>query len=102
MFWLAETLVAAGHDAFPAQSVAEAESLLRRLPGGIDLAIVNPRLPQAARLVKLLKGSVPSPEMLTLEPEPLEFLSRILVTLRHKTQRSLRSREEIEILKVVG
>ena len=72
LFWLADALCAAGYVAYPAESAAATESLLSDLPGGIDLAIVNPELPQAGSLVSTLSRLPSLPNILALSPEPDE------------------------------
>jgi len=78
MFWLAEMLGAAGYSAYPALTVADAECLLGNLGGEIDLAIVNPALPQTARLLMSLSERTPPPSVVTLGPDSRESLSGLL------------------------
>ncbi len=72
LFWLGDVLSAAGYFAYPAESAAGAESLLSKLPGGIDLAIVNPALAKAGSLVRTLSSSANPPDILALAPKPDE------------------------------
>jgi len=69
LFWLAGLLAAAGYQAYPAESVADAELLLNRIEEGIELLVVDPRLYRAADLAVNLRQIQPSIIILALEPE---------------------------------
>ena len=68
LFWLADVLCGAGYQAYPAERLTDAVSLLGEIQGGVHLAMVNLRLPEAVSLVKLLAGFARSPEIMVLEP----------------------------------
>ena len=72
LLWLADVLCAAGYQAYPAEKFTDAASLLGDIQGGVDLAIVNPRLPEAVSLVNLLGSSPRPPAIMALELEPVE------------------------------
>ena len=72
LFWLAGVLRAAGYFAYPADSVTDAESLLREIRAGLDLAVVNPALPRAAALVEMLAHYANPPNILALGAEPVD------------------------------
>jgi ActR/RegA family two-component response regulator len=66
LFWLADVLSEAGYQAYSAERFAEAAWLLAEIHGGVDLAIVNLRLPEAVSVVKLLGSSPRPPEIMVL------------------------------------
>ena len=78
MFWLAEILGGTGYSAYPALTVADAEHLLGKLGGEIDLAIVNPALPQTAGLLRSLSERTSPPSIVTLGPDSRESLAGLL------------------------
>ena len=54
VLWLGRMLVDAGHDAVPAQNIAEADRLMRELDLRVDLLVINPSLQGAADLLERL------------------------------------------------
>ena len=57
LFWLGRTLDMAGYEAFPARSIADAETLLSKLHLTVALLVLNFSLPGAATLVATLRGA---------------------------------------------
>jgi hypothetical protein len=57
VFWLGQTLDAAGYESFPARSISEATAILAEIPSPIEVLVINPALPGAQEFVNgLLRG----------------------------------------------
>jgi len=60
VWWLGEIFTEAGSRALPALSCEQAISLMQKLSVGIDLLVLNPRLPGAMRMVQILSSASPN------------------------------------------
>ena len=69
LFWLANGLGPHGYYIVPADSVAHANRLIRRLKLTIDLLIVNPEVEGAAELIASLRRENPRLQVVALVPE---------------------------------
>jgi CheY-like chemotaxis protein len=69
LYWLAEALVAAKHQPWPACSVSEAAALLRsRRLTNLDLLILNPSVRGAAQFINRLRRTRPDLKVLAVDP----------------------------------
>jgi hypothetical protein len=57
VFWLGQTLVSEGHQAWPAMGVPDAIALVRELDVPIDLLVMDPSLPEAPALIDCLRST---------------------------------------------
>ena len=55
VFWFGEMFIRSGYEVVPALSCREARSLLKKLDVRVDLALVDPMLPGAVRMLRWLK-----------------------------------------------
>jgi hypothetical protein len=60
VWWLGETFTEAVSRALPALSCDQAISLRQTLNVGIDLLVLNPRLPSSIRTVQILNSAYPN------------------------------------------
>jgi hypothetical protein len=69
IFWLAEALVEARHQPWPACSAMDAISMIKsRKLAPLDLLVVNPSLSGAAHLIRDLRRSQPDLKVLAVDP----------------------------------
>jgi hypothetical protein len=59
ILWLGEMITASGYQAVPALECRQAMTLVKKLALRVDVLVVNPKLPGAARAVKALESGHP-------------------------------------------
>lgn len=69
IWWLAELLAEDGYRSIPALGCRQALSLIKSSDGAVELALVNPRLRGATRLIAALRQYRTSKIVLIQEPE---------------------------------
>ena len=60
VWWLGEIFIEAGCRALPALSCEQALSLMKTFDLGIDLLVLNPRLPDAPKMLQIITSAHPN------------------------------------------
>jgi len=85
LFWLAMALEPCGHSVVPADTVSQANRLLRRLKLSVDVLVVNPAVEGAARFSDDLRSRHPQLKVIALvsQEEKESELPGIRADARH-------------------
>ena len=95
IWWLAELLAEFGYRSIPALGCREALSLVKRSGRPVDLALINPRLRGAARLILILRHFRASKIVLIQDPDRGHLsISGVAASIERPTGPVLVSRAE--------